>query len=320
MKSVDVKALPAPPNLIRALLAGFDSIANHVTLILFPVVLDLFLWLGPHLGMKTLLNEMLQQVGTTYGLSAQDVNGLQINLFSFLRSYPVGIPSLMAAWQPINNPRGAAPFLEVSSPGNLLLAWLGLTILGLSLGALYFALVARAAITGNVNLRQALRMWPQNSLEVLILAVLWLGLMIALSIPAACMLSLLAASGIGLNPVALILFAGFVLWVLFPLVFSPHGIFIGQGKAWPSVLDSVRMTRLTVSSTALFILAVIVISFGTDYFILRIPNEASWFTLVSLGVHAFVTTSLLAASFVYYRDANRWIQRLVQQASLSSLP
>jgi hypothetical protein len=318
MKSVDVTALPAPPNLIKALVTGFDSIANHVTLILFPVVLDLFLWLGPHLGMKTLLSDMVQQVGSMYGLSSQDINGLQINLFSFLRSYPIGIPSLMASWQPANNPQGAAPFIEISSPANLLLAWLGLTIIGLSLGALYFALVAHAAINNHVSLRQALRAWPKNSLEVLFLGILWLVLILGLSIPLVCMMSLLMVSGIGLNPVALILFAGFVLWVLFPLVFSPQGIFIGRGRAWLSVLDSIRMTRLTVSSTALFILAVVFISFGTDFFILRIPNEASWFTLVSLGVHAFITTSLLAASFVYYRDANRWIQRLIQQASLSS--
>jgi hypothetical protein len=319
MKSVDVQALPAPPSLTKALLAGFDSIANHVTVILFPVALDLFLWFGPHLGMKTLLEEVLQQVGSLYGLSAKDVSSLQINLFSFLRSYPVGIPSLMAAWQPFNNPLGAPLVLEVSAPGNLILVWIGLTILGLAFGALYFAMVAQAAIDGNINLWQVLRKWPQDSLQVFLLALLWLGLIIALSIPAGCLMSLLTVSGLGANPVAPILFAGVLLWLLLPLAFSPHGIFVGRGKAWTSVLDSVRMTRLTVTTTALFIFVIIIISFGTDYFILRIPNETSWFTLLSVAIHAFVTTGLLAASLVYYRDANRWIQRLIQQARLSAI-
>lgn len=318
MKSVDVKALPAPPNLIKALLAGFDSIANHVTLILFPVILDLFLWFGPHLGMKTLLKGLLQQVGPGSGLSALDVNDLQINLFMFLRSYPVGIPSLLAAWQPVNTPLGAAPVLEIHSPGYLVLAWLGVTIVGLLFGALYFALVAHASIDGNIRLTQTLKMWPFDALQVLLLAGMWLALMIALSIPLLCMMSLLTVSGLGTNPVALILFSAVALWVMFPLVFSPHGIFLGHGKAWISVLESIRITRLTVPTTAFFLLTILTISLGMDYLILRIPNETSWLTMISVAVHAFITTSLLAASFVYYRDANRWIQRLIQQARLSS--
>ena len=66
MKSVDVKALPAPPSMVRALTSGFDSVANHVTVILFPIALDLFLWFGPHLGMQTLFKTMLQQMGTNF--------------------------------------------------------------------------------------------------------------------------------------------------------------------------------------------------------------------------------------------------------------
>lgn len=320
MKSVDVKALPAPPNLIKALLAGFDSIANHVTLILFPVVLDLFLWFGPHLGMKTLLQGLMNQLGQVNGLKGLDLNALQVNLFMFLRSYPVGIPSLMAAWQPVNTPLGVSRVTEVSSPGTLILVWSGATILGLLLGALYFALVARASIDDNVRLGQALRTWPFDALQVLFLAILWLALMIALSIPLLCMMSLLTISGAGPNPVALIIFSGVILWVLFPLAFSPHGIFVGHEKAWVSVMESIRITRLTLPTTGLFFLAVLIISLGMDYFILRIPNVTSWFTLVSVAVHAFITTSLLAASFVYYRDASRWIQRLIQQARLSSIP
>jgi hypothetical protein len=36
----------------------------------------------------------------------------------------------------------------------------------------------------------------------------------------------------------------------------------------------------------------------------------SWFTLVGILGHAFVTTSLLSATFVYYRNADRWVQRV----------
>ena len=41
---------------------GFDTIANNITIIILPVLLDLFLWLGPKLRLKTLLTPLLEQM------------------------------------------------------------------------------------------------------------------------------------------------------------------------------------------------------------------------------------------------------------------
>jgi hypothetical protein len=49
MNRSDVSVLPPTPSLVRSIRAGFDAIANHITLIAFPLVLDSFLWFGPHL-------------------------------------------------------------------------------------------------------------------------------------------------------------------------------------------------------------------------------------------------------------------------------
>jgi len=40
----------------------------------------------------------------------------------------------------------------------------------------------------------------------------------------------------------------------------------------------------------------------------KAPPVTSWLTLVGVGGHAFISTALLAASFVYYRDADHWVQ------------
>jgi hypothetical protein len=36
-------------------------------------------------------------------------------------------------------------------------------------------------------------------------------------------------------------------------------------------------------------------------------------TLVGIGGHAFITTALLAASFVFYRDMNVWLQKVFEE-------
>ena len=59
--------------------------------------------------------------------------------------------------------------------------------------------------------------------------------------------------------------------------------------------------------TSLFILSILVISEGLDI-LWRVPSENSWLTLVGVGGHAFITSALLASSFIYYRDADKWTQ------------
>jgi hypothetical protein len=69
---------------------------------------------------------------------------------------------------------------------------------------------------------------------------------------------------------------------------------------------------LTLPSTGLFLLVALLISQGLDT-LWRAPGETSWLTMVGVAGHAFITTSLLAASFVYYQDANRWIQQMFER-------
>jgi hypothetical protein len=66
------------------------------------------------------------------------------------------------------------------------------------------------------------------------------------------------------------------------------------------------------------VLSVFVLTQGLDI-LWRIPPSNSWLTLLGIAGHAFVTTGLLSASFVYYRDADRWARNLHQRVqSLSN--
>ena len=54
--------LPPPPGMIASLARGFDSVATHVQVILPPVLLDLFLWLGPRLQLKSFVQSIIVQI------------------------------------------------------------------------------------------------------------------------------------------------------------------------------------------------------------------------------------------------------------------
>jgi len=55
-----------------------------------------------------------------------------------------------------------------------------------------------------------------------------------------------------------------------------------------------------------FALIAIVISQGMDL-IWLIPSADNWMALVGIFGHAFISTGLLAASFIFYRDMSTWV-------------
>jgi hypothetical protein len=79
------------------------------------------------------------------------------------------------------------------------------------------------------------------------------------------------------------------------------------------------MARFTLPTSGMFVLCVFLLSIGLNY-LWDVPPDDSWMKLVGIGGHAFITTALLAASFVYYRDMNVWLQtvfeRLQQKQSI----
>ena len=324
MNNRDSLALPPSPNLVSAFRAGFDAIANHIALIAFPIALDLFLWLGPRLRLAELIRSMMNQLiglysfqdtGMTEMLEMGKKAWLQLaeefNLLVALRSYPVGIPSLMVSKLPVGGPLGGPLLVEIRSLGGAFLAWGLITLIGLVVGTLYFAVVAQAALLGEVNWRQVFSNWPQASLQVVFLALFWAVVILAVSIPGSFIVTLVAFGGFTFGQCALLLYAGFVFWLILPLIFSPHGIIANQDKMITSVKVSINLMRKTLPTTVIFLLAVFLLSKGLNLLWL-IPVETSWFTLVGIIGHAFVTTGLLAASFVYYRDAVHWVSAVFQ--------
>jgi hypothetical protein len=324
MKAIETETLPAPPSLISALQAGFDTITTHIALILFPIALDLLLWFGPHLGVKSLVDSYVGWLAALPDASGQNTAQLvqtiqdirnqigQPNIMTALRAYPVGIPSIMAGRLPIQTPIGLRPLsLDINSIFIVLALWVLLSFLGLILGTFYFSAVAQASAPQKTGLHLSLRDWFKASINVLLLTFFWIALLMAVSIPASCIISALTMGGSTLVYIGVLLYGAAMIWLLFPLVLSPHGIFVNRDNFLVSLRNSVRITRMTLPTTGLLVLSIIVISQGLNLLWLR-PEETSWLSLVGVAGHAFVTTGLLAASFIYYRDADRWVKAILK--------
>lgn len=318
--------LPPPPGVIVSLRAGFDVVASHVSMILVPLALDIILWLGPRLSVDSLLRPFVRYmfVQARRGVAASEIDqfleaqsifleGLQsfnlLSLVSKFRTFPIGISSLLAQEMPASGtPLGEQSIVQISSLPLLLLMAFLLTATGWVGGGLYFRWVSGTTLgqeeTGIGLLRAVV--------QTLILSVCWfIGLMV-IFLPLMFVLTLLALINPILANVAIFVILFLAFWLIVPLFFMPHGIFARRQNAFLSILTSLRMARFTFPTSGMFVISVLILSQGLNY-LWSVPPNNSWMTLVGIAGHAFITTAILAASFVYYRDMNVWLQTIFEQ-------
>jgi len=142
-------------------------------------------------------------------------------------------------------------------------------------------------------------------------------ILVVLLIPSTCILSFVSMGGIPVSQIAVVVLVGMLLWVLFPLAFTPHGIIVQRFNIMAAIQRSIVLTRMTMPTTALFFLVILLAGQGLDI-LWRVPEENSWLTIVGLAGHAFVASALLASSFVYYRDADIWVQNIIRKMRMSN--
>jgi hypothetical protein len=317
---IDAQTLPPPPGIIGSLRTGFDAIATHVAVILMPLALDLLLWLGPRLNMDRIMQPFLKYIGTSAasgGLKAEDIHNLldsldssnkffqAFNLLGMLRTFPIGISSLMSSVLPTQTPWGAPVVVEIGSPFQLVALMFLLTVTGWMLGGLYFRWVAAIATPGTSP--EDRTPTGRAVLQTVFYAVIWSLVVWMVGLPVALLLYVAFAINTLLGEGVLLLLGFLSMWLVVPIFFSPHGIFVRKQNAFASILGSFQMTRFTMPTSSLFVLTVFLLGVGLN-FLWAVPANTSWLVLVGIFGHAFITTALLASSFAYYHNMTSWLQ------------
>ncbi len=282
-----------------------------------PLALDIILWLGPRVSLARLMEPALKQFGTiaaSGGMKPQDIQSSldmygkffqAFNLLGILRTFPIGVSSLMSGVMPTTTPLGGSNMVEIGSVLQLLGLTFLLTVAGWILGGLYFRWVAVLATPGMAP--EVRTPTGRAVVQTVIYAVVWsivawvVGLPVALLLYALFMVNAILGEGV-------LLLLGFLsMWLVVPLFFSPHGIFVRKQNALTSILSGFQMTRFTLPTSSLFVLTVFLLGVGLN-FLWSQPPDNSWLVLVGIFGHAFITTALLASSFVYYDHMTAWLQ------------
>jgi hypothetical protein len=156
-------------------------------------------------------------------------------------------------------------------------------------------------------------------IQTLLLSIIWVIGLFMVMIPMVVILTILTLLSPVLASGVLLIALFFSFWLIVPLYFTPHGIFVRRQNALYSIVTSLRMARFTLPTSGLFVLCVFLLTTGLNY-LWSVPTDTSWMLLVGIAGHAFITTALLAASFVYYRDMNAWLQTIFEQLQHKQMP
>ena len=299
-----------PIGVISSLIAGFDRVASRPLLIIPPLVLDLFLWLGPHLGIARLIEAIAEPALRAEGLVADQATlirqivenvGESFNLLSALSTIPIGVPSLMAGRMSHENPLSWISRVELAEPWRVLLIWIVLSAVGLAVGAYYQYWIAIAIANGDgfgPGWLAALRMIGFGFL--MFLGALVAGTTVLIAIALATLILPLLGTGV--------FFLGFALlfWLAVYLIFTPHGIIRYNQGVIRAMFESFILVRWNLLSTVGFL----VLAFGSYWllgFVWGLPSSSSWFALLAVAGHAFVATTLIAGSYAFYQGRREWL-------------
>ncbi len=292
-------------NIVDTLTAGFTTVTKKPWLGAVPVVLDLFLWLGPKLSIAPVIQKMIASFREAMAIMAssggQDAN-LQImfermleelqgtfaqtNWLSLLAWGRLGLPSI-ASSKPIVP--GVDRVIEISGYQQLLATQILIMALGLFIACIFLGILAQEIRGESFDLGKLARRVP-----------LYWWRMALIFLPLSIALFLLFSASFLFGAFAFFIWVS-ILWALLYLSFVPQAITLAETKPLSAVWTSFAVVRHNFWSALGLILLSNLIATGLGLILRNLLGSVPG-TLVAILANAYVGTGLAAAAFVFYRD------------------
>ena len=284
-----------------------------------PVLLDLFLWLGPKLSVAPIVDktiamlrqsmDLAQSTGVADANISEMVNATIItmqetfasfNLLSLVAWGRIGVPSI-ASLNPISS--DARTVIQISELWQMASLQIAILAVGLLIACAFLALLAS-------QLREGAPDWQALPSRVL---TYWVR-MVALFVPFG--IGILFALFVSALFGPLAIFMGvLLLWVILYLSFVPQAIILGEAGSIRALWSSFTIVRFNFWSTIALLVLVNLISAGLGLIWYRLLMPTTIGTAVAILLNSYVGTGLTLAVFIYYRDRLTRLEERLQQRS-----
>jgi len=298
--------------LFNILIEGYATLNRRLWVLIIPIGLDLYLWLGPRISLRGLLEGMIalsQQVPqadpqTTAALQAW---AEQSNLAGLIAS-PLTAP-LTARLNQLASPGYAALPWVSDSAFLVLLAGLvsaAVIVLFWSLYQLPLAdLVRGSGESGVQMLRRVPAVWGRMALYCGIVVGGGVALLLGLGLVAV----LVQFISTTLVLVVVTLAGGLLAWGVVLLFMVPSAILLSGVGPLRAMVYSIRVVRYQPWSAVGFLLLTTLVRSGTTVLWDRLAIQPLW-VLLGIIANGYIVGGIAAAALVFYREGLRdWLAR-----------
>jgi hypothetical protein len=327
---------------IDSLSKGFRTVGRRWWLITIPILLDLFLWLGPRASVAPIIREATDVLETEIvrGAPAEagewmdmlrevsDQLAEQYNLFSALRVRSLGIPSLLVwggarfglpspyevLWiyflRMIDTPDllvsvSDATFMPVhiwsiQSEGIWLLVNVLLSLVGILVGCAYLTLISH----GLSQTQNPPSLWSHIARlggRFLLFLVLRVAGLAALGIPFFLFVGALSLLSVNLAFFLGIVGMGTLTWLSFYGIFFIASLVMNSASVWKAIWNSFNVVMRNFWPTLWLFILINLIGGGLTILWQQL-SKGSWLTLIGIVGNAYIGTSLVTASLIFYQD------------------
>ncbi len=305
------------PKIFAAFRNGYETVSQHLYLVLFPILLDLFLLFGFRITIVEMMQNAIQRftlpasatpdlIASWEVLKTQSIEFFRyFSLTSFLRSIPVGVPSLFSVAAFERNPVGEYQLIQMQQPGAVFGVIIGMSLIGLVLAYLLYRLTARAT-SGHAFVEEPFLEF-RSLIYWLLIPIASIIFSLVVIFPAILMISLIGALFPIFTSIGYFFLTVALITLVLPIIFTPHLIILEKMTLPQALLNSFRSVRLTNAKSSTFLFLSIFISYLTNM-LWRIPSDDSWMLMVGVFGHALISTVILAASFHYLLDMRKSVR------------
>jgi hypothetical protein len=186
---------------------------------------------------------------------------------------------------------------QVSNVVAYLALLVALSIAGLALSAIYWAMLASRVRGERLDLRRIAALWwglCKTTLLVIVAA-------LAVGLPTFVAALVVALFSVVVAQIVLMLGASLLLWLGFYLAFILHGIALRDWRVFQSARASILLMRTQFPPTMGLVILAVAIYIGMGY-VWNIPASDSWLKAAGILGNAFTATGVLAATALYYMN------------------
>lgn len=298
-----------PPGVIDTLTAGYAVVNRSPWVLLVPILLDLFLWLGPQISLAPVVDRAVSSMAA----SAEWANGSGRNVDTLRRSVidsmdAFNVLALLTGPSLVSIPSvaivtGGRGTLHWAEDALTALGWLGGALVGgLMLGSLYRAWLARQVLGEDFIVAHILGEAVSACGRACLLMLLMIGVALLFGLPLAVILGGAAAISRDLLSMGLFIVSIAVMAVVLYLAFALDAVFVSRVGPLQAVKNSVAVVRTSFWPTVMLLGLVLVILMGMGRLWEILASMASWGMYLGILGNAYIASGLLAASMAFYRD------------------